>query len=254
MLNRAAQDLWRVQQEIASSARKAGKVAMSPVSTVRPLKVPDRHVAAFKTLLGAQEDDFTRLMSVLDAAEPANTPNELAETIQRGTDLSVSDARGLLDAVMELAALKQRSLSSSDHMAARVAASSQFAVDGAKGEEFMERTKLLLNSDLIRLHGKVSSIGSEYERVFINSQILTDLRPVFNDKIAEDPEPEAALLSHTLSLHYVGSDGKHDNFYVVLDDDDLRALNQVTDRALRKSVSLRKKLGETGLIYIRTEE
>lgn len=233
---------------------RQGAVAMPPVPTVKPLKVPDRHVGAFQTLLGLAEDDFARLVSVLDTVELADTPNELAKLIHRGTALSVSDAHGLLDAVMELAALKQRSLSSSDHMAARVAASSQFAVDGAKHERLVKRTKQLLDSEPIRLHGKVSSIGSEYERVFINSQILTDLRPIFNDTIAANPEPEAALLSHTLSLHFVGSNGKHDNFYVVLDDDDLRALSQVTDRALRKSESLRQKLGETGLIYIRTEE
>ena len=227
---------------------------MPPVSTVKPLKVPDRHVAAFQTLLGMQEADFARLVSVLDTAESSDTPNELAESIQRGTSLSVSDARGLLDAVMELAAIKQRSLSSNDHLAARVAASSQFAVDDAKGEELIERTRQLLNCDLIRLHGKVSSIGSEYERVFIDSQILTDLRPIFDDTMAKMPEPEAALLSHTLSLHYVGSNGKHDNFYVVLDDDDLMALNHALDRALRKSRSLRKKLRETGLVYIRTGE
>ena len=227
---------------------------MPSVSGVKPLKVPERHVAAFQALLRMQEDDFAHLLSVLDAAEPTDAPNRLAESIHRGTALSVSDSRALLDAVMELAVLRQRSLSSSGHMAARVAASSQFADGDDKSEEFIERTEQLLSSDLIRLHSKVSSIGSEYERVFVNSQILTDLRPIFNDEVAEGPEPEAALLSHTLSLHFIGSDGKHDNFYVVLDDGDLRALHQVIDRALKKTTSLKIKLKDSGLIYMRSEE
>lgn len=227
---------------------------MPSVSGVKPLKVPERHVAAFEALLSMQEDDFGRTLSVLEAAQPTDAPDKLAESIHRATALSVSDVRSLLEAIMELAALKQRSLSSSGHMAARVAASSQFTDGDHRNKEFMERTRQLLRSGAVRLHSKVSSIGSEYERLFVNCQILTDLRPIFDDQIAESPEPEAALLRHTLSLHYVGSDGKHDNFYVVLDEGDLIVLNQVIDRALSKAESLREKLHQSGLIYMHSEE
>lgn len=227
---------------------------MPMAADVKPLKVPERHLPAFQSLFRMQQDDFAHLLSVLDAADPTNTPNSLAESIHQETELSVSSARALLDAVLELVALGQRSLSSSGHMAARVAASSQFTDGDDKREEFRERTKQLLGSDLIRLHSKVSSIGSEYERVFVNSQILTDLRPIFNDEVSENPEPEAALLSHTLSLHFIGSDRRHDNFYIVLDDSDLRVLYQMINRALQKASSLRLKLKESGLIHMQTEE
>lgn len=227
---------------------------MPSVSGVKPLKVPERHVAAFEALLSMQEDDFGHLLSVLEAAPPTDAPDKLAESIQEATALRVSDARSLLEAVMELAALKQRSLSSSGHMAARVAASSQFTDGDYKSDAFIERTRQLLSSGTVRLHSKVLSIGSEYERLFVNCQILTDLRPIFDDEIAERPESEAVLLRHTLSLHYVGSDGKHDNFYVVLDEGDLIALNQVIHRALSKAESLRKKLYQSDFIYVSSEE
>ena len=227
---------------------------MPSVSGVKPLKVPERHVPAFKALLRMQEDDFSHLLNALDSADPTEPLSRLAESIHQGSGLSVSGARSLLDAVMGLAALRQRSLTSIDHMAARVASSPQFAeaVDGC--ENFIARTKSLLSSDVIRLYSKASSIGSEYERLYVNAQILTDLRPLFNDEHTDGPQPEAALLSHTLSLHFIGSDGKHDNFFVVLDDSDLKNLQQVIDRAIQKADALRRQLYESGLIYMSSEE
>lgn len=166
---------------------------MPSVSGVKPLKLPDRHVAAFRALLRMEEDDFAQLMGVLETAKPTDGPNELAESIHRGTAVSASDARALLDALMALAALKQRSPSPSGHMAARAVASSQFASGDDKSGKFTERFKQLLSSDLIRVHSKVASIGAEYEGVSVTSQVLADRRPTFDDEIAQGPEPEAPL-------------------------------------------------------------
>ena len=243
---------WRygAQQEIAPSAGRQRPVVMPSVSGVKPLKVPERHVPAFRALLRMQEDDFSNLLNTLDTADPSEPLSRLAESIHQGSALSVSGARSLLDAVMELAALRQRSLTSIDHMAARVVASPQFAEADDGCEDFTARIKYLLSSDVIRLYSKASSIGTKYERLYVNAQVLTDLRPLFNDEIADRPEPEAALLSHTVSLHFIGSDGKHDNFFVVFDDGDLENLKQVIDRAIRKADALRHKLYESGLIYM----
>ena len=139
-------------------------------------------------------------------------------------------------------------------MAARVASSPQFAETDDGSDHFVRRIQHLLISDVIRIQGKASSIGTEHERVFLGAQVLTDLRPLFGDDSAGALEPEGALLTHVLSIHFVGSAGTHDNFFVVLDDHDIGTLHQAIERATRKATSLKHKLQESGLVYITSEE
>ena len=68
------------------------------------------------------------------------------------------------------------------------------------------------------------------------------------------PEPEGLLLSHTLSLHFIGSDGTHDNFFVVLDDEDIETMRKLVDRAIDKASSMRQLIAESGLLPLRSED
>lgn len=56
---------------------------MPSVSGVKPLKVPERHVAALRALLRMEEDDFAHLLRVLETAKPTDSRNKLAESIHR---------------------------------------------------------------------------------------------------------------------------------------------------------------------------
>ena len=227
---------------------------MSSVSDVKPLKVPERHVSAFEAICRMPEHTFARVSDVLAVTKPTDSLNEVVTSMHADLGLDLPDPRALLDAVVGLGALGSRFHTSARRVAERVAASRPFVDLEDPDHRFTERIERLLNCDFVRLRSKASYIGSEHERVFAGAQILTDLRPLFNDVGAGDPEPEGALLSHTLSLHIVRSDGQHDNLYVVLDDNDLESLGQVIARAKKKAKALRDKLEESGLIYMRSEE
>lgn len=247
---------WREQRPTEERSRlgRRGQIAMSSVSDVKPLKVPDRHVPAFEAICTMPERTFVRLHEVLAVAKPTDSLSAVVTAIDADLALGLPDPHALLDAVVELGALGSRSHTSARRVAERVAAYGPFLKHDDPGSRLTMRIESLLNCDFVRLRSKASYVASEHERLFVSAQILTDLRPLFNDGVSGNPEPEGALLTHTLSLHIVRSDGRHDNLYVVLDDNDLESLGQVIKRAKRKADSLKDKLEESGLIYIGSED
>lgn len=237
-------------------ARKLRPVVTGSASEARPLTVPGRHVEVFESIREMKESDFSDLLTALNAAESTARLSALEETILEGSQLDASDVRSLLDAILGLGGLGYRLRESASRVAARVALSPQFDATEGLGEDeqlgecLADRIKALLNCDVVRLLSKVSSVGAEHERVFLNAQVLTDLRPIFDDDSDNNLEPEGALLSHTLSLHFIRSDRTHDNFYVVLDEDDIEILQQAIDRAMKKSEALKRKLQASGLVHM----
>ena len=82
---------------------------------------------------------------------------------------------------------------------------------------------------------KASVVRTDYERVFLSSRILTDVRPIFHDI---DSLPVTIAISHNLKLTYNHNDEKQD-FFVALDDADLAKLIESLRRAQAKSKALK---------------
>ena len=218
------------------------------------MKVPDRHVPAFQTILEMGESDFSALFAALNGAEWSARRSLLVDLVHKETGLCVSNVKALIDAVMELAAVGYRNGLAAQRMAARVTGSSQFKASEDIKEHFAYRIESLLSCDVVRLRSKASSIGAEHERIFVKARVLTDLRPLFDGNDVERLEPQGALLSHTLVLHFIGPEGRHGDFYVVLDDEDIEVLQHAAVRAAKKSEALKRKLQASGLVYISSEE
>lgn len=93
---------------------------------------------------------------------------------------------------------------------------------------------------------KASDLLTEYDRIFGDARIVTDIRPVF----MEDPQKMAngAVIVSTLKVQYQDSRGISD-FYVALDTQDLVALKKVVDRALSKIDTVKAELDRANLEY-----
>jgi len=90
---------------------------------------------------------------------------------------------------------------------------------------------------------KASDVLSEEHRKFCDTRILSDLRPVFADS---DESIKAAVVVHNLKISY-HQDGDHKSFYVAMDDDDLKTLKKIIERAERKSVALKSMMGASNV-------
>ncbi len=83
------------------------------------------------------------------------------------------------------------------------------------------------------------------------SKILSDLRYVF--KSDPEEEPYGAVIVHLLKLTY-HEDTEHKEFFVAMDDGDLRHLKEVIERAEKKARTLRRKLDAAATIFLGAPE
>ena len=226
----------------------------SLVPAPRPLTVPTRHIEPFERLRALGDDQFSELFKALTEADTTAHRHALTEFVHERALLGLEETNSILDALMGLAAHSQQSRSSALEVAERVAISPQFTQTGSVDEQFSNRLARALSCEVIRLNSKAISLGAAHERIFVSAQILTDLRPLFDDSITDKPEPDAAVICHTLMLHFIGSTGTHDDFFVVLSDDDIETMRDALDRAIQKAESLRTLLHESGISYLSSED
>jgi len=110
-------------------------------------------------------------------------------------------------------------------------------------------TRLLeLNSFVVG--AKAVSVMLEHDIVFYRARVLTDIRPVFGATIGA---PQAAVITHSLRIHYhQGED--HKDFFVMLDTQDVQTLIDVLERAKVKAENLKGVLATANIPYIEPEE
>ena len=92
----------------------------------------------------------------------------------------------------------------------------------------------------LAISAKASELRSEHQRVLCtgNCRVLTDLRPVFLEDVKQGPK--AVFIQHILKLDYHDDSGRDaKEFFVALDEGDLRRLKSLIDRAIAKGNSLR---------------
>lgn len=93
-------------------------------------------------------------------------------------------------------------------------------------------------------------VVSEFERLFESARVVTDLRPVFGDKVTD--RPVALAVVHELRVKYYAADGSKE-FFVSLDSSNIKLLREAMERALQKEDTL-KALVPPDIAYLEAGE
>jgi len=91
---------------------------------------------------------------------------------------------------------------------------------------------------------KVYSVYADHDRIYRDSRILTDIRPVFTG--SPDEDPSQFVLIHMLKIVFQ-QDGATKESFFAMDSADIEGLGEVLDRARAKSSTLKKLLKEKNL-------
>lgn len=102
---------------------------------------------------------------------------------------------------------------------------------------------------------KATDLSYDYTNLFQTAKVLTDIRPVFNEK---GSSIEGAVIAYTLRLYFDSLEGKK-NLSIALDESDVRHLLQTCERALKKAKTAKrfmqnKKKGNINNTFIVGEE
>jgi hypothetical protein len=211
------------------------------------LRIPARYLPGLEAIAELPDKAIKDLEAAFASAPGSLTTERLAEHVARATPQISDRALEATEALLSLIALLPEEGGGASNLATDVAHSEDLKLASNKRSSFAKRLATLLNLECLSLAARAYDIVTEYERVFHDARILTDLRPVFGSDTSDGPK--AALLISTLKIDFHPPDGSLDSHFFALDHADLLRLRATVDRALSKHQSLREMVKQIDLPY-----
>jgi hypothetical protein len=217
-----------------------------------PLRIPDRYQPGLRALAELSDEQAHALRAALTEMPTRLTTSRLAQHITDALPELAASGRDILEAVLSLVPLLQDEVDVSAELARDVSMSPDLEVDDDARKKFAERLRLLLGLEPVLLAARARELTVEFERVFHDARVLTDLRPVFGKDATAGAK--AAAVVATLKIDAHEGMGPLREYYFAMDHADLLRLRSVVDRALEKAAALKRLARETDLPYWEYEE
>lgn len=220
--------------------------------------IPPVYVQGFADMFHLTEDEFKNLIDRLELTSLTSSIRKLANTITdnpskndtiRDIFLSVGSLTIFIEKGMSIEEIAENVyysfLSQIDNEMVDIA-----DFDSEPGKHiFTSRIITLLKTERLYYAAKSNDLMGEYQNVFIEARTITDIRPVFNLNLEDNPK--ASLIIHNLHIHYSREhEGAHQDIYLAMDSNDLKILKELILRAEKKENSLRSFINNSGMINL----
>lgn len=210
------------------------------------LVIPEEYEAGFAKLIALDPSAVERLLEELSKAPMVLRPAALATNLS-GPLIGSIDADDLEEIIQALVSLYyiEEDFERKDEFAEEIVEAIEesdseiLSLPENDRERFKQQLIEFLDIDSLRTASKALFLLHEYERVFCDARVMTDIRPIFGAN--PDESPKAALIVHTLKLNYHDATGLKE-FYISMDSDEMDELMFALDRADQKAKSLRTVL------------
>jgi hypothetical protein len=219
------------------------------------LRVPRSEEKALARVLSLSDAEVGAIHAALAESEPALSVRRLADRVAEKTGLASDLVYNVVRTLAVLYTARDRSSTSMDEFladverAAKEASSEDLKAPKIGWESARARIKRFLTIDRsLGITAKAYDLLNEYERVFCDARVVTDVRPIFTADVAQ--KPDAAILVHTLRIAYhEGGDLKA--VYVSMDTSDVASLMKLLERATKKEAGLEPLAKGAGIPLLR---
>jgi DNA repair exonuclease SbcCD ATPase subunit len=218
--------------------------------------IPERFRPGLVKLVTAEDDVVDKLLDSLENSPPTLHSEDMASFAAKKHNIEAQYALEVLRAVLSLYSLQEKGYVSTEQLVQQVSRALHEGSDEALelSNDDIARFQRRLSSFLeirgsLEISSKASDLLVEYENIFSNARVVTDIRPIFKPDIEDGLG--GALIVHSLRIAYKTTMGTHE-FYVALEPDDVEQLLEDLDRALQKQESLKSLLKKVELPYLGT--
>jgi hypothetical protein len=218
-------------------------------------RIPDQYVGGIASIRRQPDETMREFSTALSLIAPSLGTDTVASTVSTSvTSIPQTEIEGMVSAVVSLyAAMDTSDLSIEvfvEEISRAMSESKQTELNfdsTADRLRFKDRLTTLLKLDAFGIASKAISLKTECDHSFCSGRILTDARPVYGLDVST--APHAALILHTLRLAYHQVNDLKE-FYITLDDSDLKELRHLLDRAETKSKNLTAALKTAGIVVL----
>jgi predicted amidohydrolase len=168
------------------------------------LRIPKSHAEGFVFLSNLSESDFKELVNTISKIDRGTLPDKLASDISEETKIENDVSNEIAKILFNIYSLKEQF----DNNISELTSELSLALKNSNVEigtdsnwnKLEERLENLLSFDEnIGNTFKALKLLSEYDKIFVNSKIVTDIRPAFDN---ENLSTDTALIVHNLKIGY----------------------------------------------------
>jgi hypothetical protein len=221
---------------------------------MKSFKIPQQYQFGITLIIKIDEPLFNRLLSAITEVHPfVDIDSLVLEISPKIEEVSINDLQEILKAIHSIYSLRiQGNLKNTEIITGLInAVSSDDTFSQLSAEElahFKQRlTKILAIDGSISISSQALILLQEYDSIFLNSRIITDVRPVFKAETKE--EIAGALVVHTLKIAYQDASGSKE-FYVALDSSDVKKLQEQLSQSLIEAKVIQAMLNKADVIYL----
>jgi hypothetical protein len=221
---------------------------------MKSFKIPQQYQFGITLIIKIDEPLFNRLLSAITEVHPfVDIDSLVLEISPKIEEVSINDLQEILKAIHSIYSVRiQGNLKNTEIITGLInAVSSDDTFSQLSAEElahFKQRlTKILAIDGSISISSQALILLQEYDSIFLNSRIITDVRPVFKAETKE--EIAGALVVHTLKIAYQDASGSKE-FYVALDSSDVKKLQEQLSQSLIEAKVIQAMLNKADVIYL----
>lgn len=203
-------------------------------------RIPEPFLRGFELIATLKEKQVSAIKSALIEAPIGSGPDQTAQTLGDKIDLKAVERRSILSTIYSLISLKIGAEEAKEEFVDDIV-TSYYEINPELKEtnrkKLIDNLQILLEADgKVKQTIKAATLLRENEKIFIESRVLSDIRIVFEENIS-NPE-QCAVILHQLKIAY-HENGDPKEFFVALDNDDLKQLRENADRAIEKDKLIR---------------
>jgi hypothetical protein len=207
------------------------------------ITVPSEHASGLSRVMALSVDDSILVAAALAKAKSVNI-NELTALVKAALpSLKAVEAREIVGVLLSLYSARTSMDMNVDTFVADLLSAAK-AIESADGKPQDQETpqkvfKNLLSVRPLSMISKARGIHTDHENIFCRVRILTDLRPVFDVDVKQ--EPVGFVMAHVLNLGYHHA-GEHTNLHIAMDKVDIDTLIVALQRAKEKAATVSNAL------------
>ncbi len=114
-------------------------------------------------------------------------------------------------------------------------------------DQLKERVFQLLTIEPLKAVAKAHDLLTEHSRLFNFSRIVSQIRPIFGEKL--DNAPSSAIIEHMLTISFSQA-GRRNEFVIGLDSADVKQLMETLSRAQSEAEGLKALLNKANMTHI----
>ncbi len=214
------------------------------------LNIPDTHKQGFKYFIGLKNNIRIELIKKIGNATVGLSPIRLSKEISGKLNIEKSTLDAIIPLIFSL-------FSAKESLGIDVDSFTDGIVEALErtGDEKLKPTKnlkeqlieLLSTKDSFYFTFKANNLLAEREKLLLDTNILTDIRPVFDDD--QDYKIKCSLIIHNLKIEFL-EHSEHKEIFFALDSDDLKKLKDNITRAEKKEKSIREQFKTSNVSFL----